>query len=161
MSAKLLISGPPNTGKTTLLKTLDPEKTLVIVRDGKRFPFAIPHKTILDFTDSEDLINQISDAIVAYVAKFDRNPETVVIDSVSKILLDIEARVLTRVKSFPYGVVNTEITKITEFLERDIASNCNLIMISHALLNTDSGSYDLVNAGGSWGKKGKHHCLAA
>lgn len=154
MPVKLLISGQPNTGKTTLLKTLDPARTLVISRDGKAFPFKLVNRSIKDFTDADDLINQISDAVVAYVEKFDKNPETIVVDSISKILLDIEARVLSRVKSFPYGVVNTEITKLTEFLEAEIAQNCNLILVSHAIFNTDTNNYELVNAGGSWGKKG-------
>jgi len=154
MPVKLLISGQPNTGKTTLLKTLDPARTLVISRDGKAFPFKLVNRSIKDFTDADDLINQISDAVVAYVDKFDKNPETIVVDSISKILLDIEARVLARVKSFPYGVVNTEISKLTEFLESEIAQNCNLILVSHAIFNTDTSSYELVNAGGSWGKKG-------
>ena len=151
---KILISGLPNTGKTTLLKTLNPETTLVISRDGKRFPFSIPKKTIDDFEDVSDLIAQISGAIAKFVEVYDRNPETIVIDSISKIFLDIEARVLARVKSFPYGVINTEISKLVEFLEHTIATNCNLVMVSHAMLNVDTNSYDLVNAGGSWGKKG-------
>ena len=154
MPIKMLLSGQPNTGKTTLLKSLDAENTLVISRDGKKFSFPIPHKTIQSFTDIDDLITQIEDAIVAYVDKFDKNPDTIVIDSISKILLDIEARVLTRIKSFPYGVINTEITKLTEFLEHQLAANCNLVMVSHTILNADTGNYELVNAGGSWGKKG-------
>lgn len=161
MHVKLLISGLPNTGKSTLLKDLDPEKTLVISRDGKRFPFPIPHRTIEDFEDVEDLITQITDAIETYVTKYDKNPEVIAIDSLSKILLDIEARILKKVKSFPYGVINTEITKLVEFLEHTIAANCHLVLISHALLNTETDSVELVNAGGSWGKKGKLICLAA
>lgn len=38
-------------------------------------------------------------------------PKTIAIDSISKILLDIEGYVLEQVKSFPYGKVNTEIKK--------------------------------------------------
>lgn len=143
-----------NTGKTTLLKSLDPKKTLVISRDGKKFPYAIPKKTIVDFVDIDDLIAQITEAIGAFNEKFGYFPETVAIDSISKIFLDIESRILARVKSFPYGEINKEISKLVEFLEHEIATNCNLVMVSHALLNADTGSFDLVNAGGSWGKKG-------
>lgn len=143
-----------NTGKTTLLKTLNPEKTLIISRDGKKFPYAIPKKTIVDFTDVDDLIGQIEEAVGAFHEKFGYFPETVGLDSISKIFLDIEAKILARVKSFPYGEINKEITKLVDFLEHTIATNCNLVMVSHALLNVDTGGYDLVNAGGSWGKKG-------
>lgn len=154
MKVKLLVSGLPNTGKSTLLKSLDPKNTLVISRDGKRFPFSIPHKSIEDFIDADDLITQIEGAVATYVEKYDAVPETVVIDSISKILLDIEARILKKVKSFPYGVINTEISKLMDFLEGTIAANCHLIMVSHAILNTETDSFELVNAGGSWGKKG-------
>ena len=151
---KILIAGQPNTGKTTLLKDLDPTTTLVISRDGKKFPYPIPHKHIKVFVDAEDLIAQIGQAIVGFKEKFGQPPTTVVLDSISKVLLDIEARILAKVKSFPYGVINTEITKVTDFLENQIAGNCNLIMVSHTLFDQDTNTYQLVNAGGSWGKKG-------
>lgn len=158
---KVLISGLPNVGKSTLIKDLDPAKTLLISRDGKKSPLKLPKKTIESFIDADDLISQITVAIQSYIEKNDKNPETIVIDSISKIFLDIESRILAKVKSFPYGVINIEIAKIMEFLEHQIAPMCNLIMISHAQLNVDTGAYELVNAGGSWGKKGKHICLAA
>lgn len=151
---KVLISGLPNVGKSTLLKDLNPETTLLIVRDGKKSPLKIPKKTIEDFTDVDDLISQITNAVSSYIEKYDKNPETIAIDSISKIFLDIEARILARVKSFPYGQINIEIAKFMEFLEHSIAPVCNLVMISHAQLNTETSSYELVNAGGSWGKKG-------
>lgn len=161
MSVKVLISGLPNVGKSTLIKDLDPTKTLLISRDGKKSPLPVPKKTIAEFVDVDDLINQIVEAVKAYVEKNNSNPETIVIDSISKVFLDIEAKILERVKSFPYGVINTEISKFMNFLEQQIAPACNLVMISHAQLNTDTNAYELVNAGGSWGKKGKQICLAA
>ena len=153
-TVKLLISGLPNTGKSTLIKDLDPKSTLLISRDGKKSPLKLPKKTIDDFADVDDLINQISSAIVSFKDKYDTYPTTVVIDSISKIFLDIESRILARIKSFPYGQVNIEISKFMEFLEHQISPNCNLVMISHAQLNTETNAYELVNAGGSWGKKG-------
>lgn len=151
---KVLISGLPNVGKSTLIKDLDPSKTLLISRDGKKSPLKLPKKTIEDFVDADDLIAQMIAAIQSYIEKTGKNPETIVIDSISKIFLDIESRILAKVKSFPYGVVNIEIAKIMEFLEHQIAPMCNLVMISHAQLNTETSAYELVNAGGSWGKKG-------
>lgn len=154
MAVKLLISGLPNVGKSTLVKDLDPSKTLLISRDGKKSPLKLPKKTIEDFTNVEDLISQIVAAIQSYIDKTGSNPETIVIDSISKIFLDIEAKILSTVKSFPYGVINVEISAFMGFLEHQIAPICNLVMISHAQLNTDTNAYELVNAGGSWGKKG-------
>ena len=154
MAVKLLISGLPNVGKSTLVKDLDPSKTLLLSRDGKKSPLKLPKKTIEDFTDVEDLINQMIAAIQSYIDKTGNNPETIVIDSISKIFLDIEAKILSKVKSFPYGVINVEISAFMNFLEHQIAPICNLVMISHAQFNTETNAYELVNAGGSWGKKG-------
>lgn len=154
MAVKVLISGLPNTGKSTLIKSLDPTKSLLISRDGKKSPLKLPKKTIEDFNDVDDLIAQITTAVQSYVEKFDANPETIVIDSISKIFLDIESRILARVKSFPYGQINIEISKFMEFIEHTLAPVCNIVMISHSQLNIDTNSYELVNAGGSWGKKG-------
>lgn len=152
MSAKILISGQPNSGKTSLLQSLT--DVLVISHDGKRYPFPQAHKNIPSFSSVEELITIIAQAVEAYKEKYKKFPKTVAIDSISKILLTIEGNILATVKSFPYGVINTEIKKLTDFLEQDLAPNVNLVMVSHTLFDQDTATYQLVNAGGSWGKKG-------
>ncbi len=149
---KLLVSGITNCGKTSLLKSL--ENVLVIARDGKKYPFEQPHVNVPDFTSIDTLIDLIVDKVAAYEEKFGKMPQTLAIDSISKILLDIEAYVLEQVKSYPYGKVNTEIKKLVDFIERDMAANFNVVLVSHALYNEDTNGYNLVNAGGSYGKKG-------
>lgn len=149
---KVLVSGLPAIGKTTLLETL--EDVLVIARDGKQYPFPQPHVNVPDFTSSDQLINIIVDKVGAYEEKMGKLPETIAIDSISKILLDIEGYVLEQVKSFPYGKVNTEIKKVVDFIERDLAPQFNVVLVSHALYSEDISGYALVNAGGSYGKKG-------
>lgn len=149
---KLLVSGITNCGKTSLLQSL--ENVLVIARDGKKYPFEQPHANVPDFTSVDEVIDLIIEKVSAYEKKFGAQPETIVIDSISKILLDIEAYVLDQVKSFPYGKVNTEIKKLVDFIEREMAPHFNIILVSHALFNEDTHGYNLVNAGGSYGKKG-------
>ncbi len=149
---KLLISGLPVMGKTTLLSTL--ENALVIARDGKQYPFPQAHVNVPDFTSAEQLIDIIVNKVGAYESKFGDQPEIVVIDSISKILQDIEGYCLEQVKSFPYGKVNTEIKKVVDFIERDLAAAFHVVLVSHALYNEDVGGFSLVNAGGSYGKKG-------
>ena len=149
---KLLISGLPNIGKTTVLQSLT--DVLVIARDGKKYPFPQPHVNVPDFETAAELISIITDKINAYETKFGKMPETIVIDSLSKILLDIEGNVLARIKSFPYGVITTEIKEIVDFIERDLADAFNIVLVSHAIYSEDTLGYSLVNAGGSWGKKG-------
>ena len=149
---KLLISALPAIGKTSLLQSLD--NVLVVARDGKKYPFPQAHVNVPDFTSADELIDIVSDKIGVYEKKVGDLPETIAIDSVSKIVLDIEGYCLERIKSFPYGVINTEIKKFVDFIERDLAPTCNIVMVSHALYNEDVSGYSLVNAGGSYGKKG-------
>lgn len=151
-NVKLLISSLPAVGKTTLLKDL--KDVLVIARDGKRYPFTQPHVNVPDFTNADQLINLIVEKVEAYENKMGEMPKTIAIDSISKILLDIEGYVLEQVKSFPYGKVNTEIKKVVDFIERDMAENFNVVLVSHALYDEEVTGYKLVNAGGSYGKKG-------
>jgi hypothetical protein len=151
-NSKLLIGGITNSGKTSVLQTL--EDVLVIARDGKQYPFPQAHVNVPDFTDIDQLINLVYEKVEAYEEKMGKQPKTIAIDSISKILLDIEGYVLEQVKSFPYGKVNTEIKKFVDFIERDMCPTFNVVLVSHALFNEDTNGYNLVNAGGSYGKKG-------
>lgn len=149
---KLLLSGVSNSGKTTLLQTLD--NVLVFCRDGKKYPFKQPHVNVPDFTNVSELLALFEEKINAYKERFGTYPETIVLDSFSKMVLDIEGNILSTVKSFPYGVINTEIKSLVDFVETQLSHVFNLVIISHALHDQDTDAYNLVNAGGSWGKKG-------
>lgn len=151
-NAKLLVSSLPNIGKTTLLQTLT--DALIVSRDGKKYPFEQPHVNVPDFTSVNQLIDIIIEKVQAYEERFDKQPTTIAVDSISKILLDIEAYTLEQVKSFPYGKVNTEIKQLVDFIEREMCPNFNVVLLSHAMYNEDVSGYSLVNAGGSYGKKG-------
>jgi len=150
--SKLLVTSLPNIGKTTLLQSLT--DVLVIARDGKKYPFPQAHVNVPDFTAADQLIDLIVEKIEAYNTKNGELPKTIAIDSVSKILLDIEGYCLEQVKSYPYAKVNTEIKKVVDFIERDLCPTFNVVLVSHAQYHEDSGGYALVNAGGSYGKKG-------
>ena len=151
-NVKMLVSGITNSGKTSLLQSL--EDVLVVARDGKKYPFPQAHVNVPDFTEAGQLIDLVYEKVEAYQEKVGDLPKTVAIDSISKILLDIEGYVLEQVKSFPYGKVNTQIKKVVDFIERDLAPQFNVVLVSHALYNEDTHGYNLVNAGGSYGKKG-------
>jgi hypothetical protein len=149
---KLLLSGLPNSGKTTLLQDL--EDVLVFARDGKKYPFPQPHVNVENFDSITEVLELFEQKIHVYKDAYNKYPETIVIDSISKFLLDIESNIVARIKSFPYGVVNTEIKMLMDFIETNLAPNFNIILISHAMHDVDTATYNLVNAGGSWGKKG-------
>lgn len=151
-NVKLLVSSLPNIGKTTLLSTL--EDTLVIARDGKIYPFPQPHVNVSDYSSVGTLIDTIVEAVEKYEQKMGNPPKIIAIDSISKILLDIEAYVLEQVKSYPYGKVNTEIKTLVDFIESEVCPNFDVVLLSHAMYNEDTIGYSLVNAGGAYGKKG-------
>ena len=151
-NVKLLVAALPSIGKTTLLQSL--EKVLVIARDGKQYPFEQPHVNVDDFTSAQQLIDLIVEKVEAYEEAIGELPEIIAIDSISKIFLDIEGYCLETIASFPYGKINTEIKKVVDFIERDLVPNFHVVLVSHAQYNEDTVGYTLVNAGGSYGKKG-------
>lgn len=153
MSVKLLISAEANSGKTTL--TRDLRDALVISHDGKRYPFPVPHVLVPSFDTIQDLINTVVGKVEAYNAKFGNYPSTVVFDSVSKIFETIHNNCNEKFKGFTiYSELDKEITQFTSFIENSlIASEMNVVLISHALYDADTAKYNLVGKG-SFAKRG-------
>ena len=150
--AKILISGLSNTGKTSLLQTLT--DVLVIANDGKKYPFKQPHRNIEVTNTAASIIGQIEEATESYHTKFGVYPKTIAVDSISKILLDIQNHYLSTVSSFPYGPIGKDISHLMAYFENELVKNgCNVIFVSHAEKD-DDGQYKLVTAGGASGKRG-------
>lgn len=147
MSIKLLIAAESNTGKTTLTKNL--KDALVVSHDGKQFPYPIPHVMIETFQSSAELIATVNEKIIAYKNKFDTYPKTVVFDSVSKIfdtLMDVCNAKHTGFKV--YSELNREIHEFTDYVQNTlIASDINVILISHAIYDGETGRYNLIGKG--------------
>jgi len=153
MSVKLLISAEANSGKTTITKDL--ENSLVISHDGKRYPFPVPHVMIPTFDSIGELVATVVEKIEAYKTKFGDYPETMVFDSVSKIFDTIHANCNEKFKGFViYSELDKEIVAFTSFIENSlIASGMNVVLISHALYDTETAKYNLVGKG-SFAKRG-------
>jgi len=149
MSVKLLISGVSNSGKTTLTKDLDPTNSLIISHDGKNYPYPLPHVNITTFGTSNELLAIITDKIQAFKEKLGHYPATIVIDSVSKIfdtLLDSMNNKHTGFKI--YSELNKEIHILTDYIQNQlIASEMNVVLISHAIYDADTTNYNLVGKG--------------
>lgn len=147
MSVKLLISAEANSGKTTLTRNL--ENSLVVSHDGKRYPFPVPHVMVPTFDNIKELIDLTVSKIEAYKEKFGEYPKTVVFDSVSKIFDTIMANCNEKYKGFViYTELNKEITAFTSFIENSlVASDMNVVLISHALYDADTAKYSLVGKG--------------
>ena len=153
MSVKLLISAESNSGKTTLTKSL--KDALVVSHDGKKYPFPVPHVMVDDFESIPELVKLINDKIVAYKAKFNAYPKTVVFDSVSKIFETLLNNCNEKYKGFTiYSELDKEIHVLTDYIQNTlIASDMNVILISHALYDVDTAKYNLVGKG-SFAKRG-------
>ena len=147
MSVKLLISAEANSGKTTLTKTL--KDALVVSHDGKKFPFAVPHVMVDSFQTTNDLIALINDKIVAYKEKFGTYPKTIVFDSVSKIFDTILDACNKKYTGFNiYSNLSNEVNALTAYIQNTlIASDMNVILISHAIYDQDTAKYNLVGKG--------------
>lgn len=147
MSVKLLISAEANSGKTTLTKTLT--EALVISHDGKKYPFAVPHVMIPTFDTASQLIATINEKIIAYHDKFHKYPRTVVFDSVSKIMDTMLDNCSTKFTGFKvYSELNSQIHELTEYIQNTlIASDMNVVVISHAIYDQDTTKYNLVGKG--------------
>jgi len=150
--AKILISGLPNTGKTSLLRTL--KDVLVIADDGKQYPFPQPHRNVEAVNTAAEFINIVEESLTSYEEKYGQMPATIAIDSISKVLLDIETHYISTISSFPYGQIGKDIMQIMAYIENDLVKNgCNVVFVSHAMKDED-GYFKLVTAGGSSGKRG-------
>ena len=148
MSVKLLISAESNSGKTTLTKTL--KDALVVSHDGKKYPFAVPHIMVDTFDSTASLIALINEKILAYKEKFKVYPKTVVFDSVSKIFDTILNNCSSKHTGFKiYSELDAEITMLTSYIQTTlIASNMNVVFISHAIWDQDTAKFNLVGKGG-------------
>lgn len=153
MSVKLLISAEANSGKTTLTKNL--ENSLVVSHDGKRYPFPVPHVMVPSFDSIQQLIDLTIEKIEAFKEKFGQYPSTIVFDSVSKIFDTILANCNEKYKGFTiYSELDKEVVAFTSFIENSlVASEMNVILISHALYDADTAKYNLVGKG-SFAKRG-------
>lgn len=149
MSVKILISGESNSGKTTLTKSLDPNTTLVISHDGKNFPFPIPHVNVDTFDTASELTSIITEKVEAFKTKLGHYPSTVVIDSVSKVFDTLMDSMQTKYTGFNvYSNLNKEIYIFTDYIQNTlIASEFNVVLISHAIYDADTTNYNLVGKG--------------
>lgn len=147
MSVKLLVAAESNSGKTTLTKTL--KDALVISHDGKKFPFPIPHVNVPEFESTAELITLINEKIVAYKDKVGEYPSTIVFDSVSKIFDTLMDVCNSKHSGFKiYSELNKEIHAFTEYVENTlIASDMNVVLISHAILDSETSRYNLIGKG--------------
>ena len=160
MSAKVLIAGLANTGKTSLLKPL--QDVLVISRDGKPFPLELPHVNVPDYTNDkgrnifniDNLLDLVSEKLETYKEKFKEYPKTVVFDSVSRIFTDIETSCSNRFSGYDiWSNVNKEINEFLRAINELQENDFNIILIAHAVFDVDAKKF-IETCKGSFAKTG-------
>lgn len=152
--AKILINGKSGTGKTNLLRTL--KNAFVISRDGKQFSLPMPHMTIPSYINMDTVINGgtvnnaegeaeqvegILDKLEKYHEKFGSYPETIVIDSVSKLMQDaIDTSNLNYTNFDIHSNIAKEIAILTTFIQEDLVANgVNVVLVNHVMDNEKNG----------------------
>ena len=152
MPAKCLITGMPNTGKTTLLKTL--KNVLVISRDGKPFSLELPHVNVNEYTNMNNFLALVSDKLEAYNKRFGTYPETIAFDSVSRIFTDVETSCSKRFNGYEvWANVNKEIQTFLEAINNMQENGFNIVLIAHAVWDENAKKY-IETCKGSFAKIG-------
>ena len=152
MPAKCLITGMPNTGKTTLLKTL--KNALVISRDGKPFSLELPHVNVNEYTNMNNFLALVSDKLEAYNKRFGTYPETIAFDSVSRIFTDVETSCSKRFNGYEvWANVNKEIQTFLEAINSMQENGFNIVLIAHAVWDENAKKY-IETCKGSFAKIG-------
>jgi len=153
MAAKILINGKAGVGKSTLIKDLT--NAFVVSRDGKAFPFRMPHMMIpayYDMTtiihggtikteDGEEYIEGVMDKLEKYNEKFGSYPNTIVIDSVSKLIQDAIDYANLHFEGFDvHSTINKEVAILTAFIQEELVANgVNVVLVNHVMENDKKG----------------------
>lgn len=146
MSAKILIYGEPNTGKTSLLATL--RNAFIISRDGKQFPFAMPHTNIGNWGNTavpiEDFIGKIHEKLQMYKTKEGVLPETVVLDSISTVIFELSDICSNTYTNWDiYTEITKQVNTLTKYFEElHYNNNMNLVILSHIAWDGKLGVYE-------------------
>ena len=151
-AAKVLITGLPNTGKTTLLKGL--KNALVVSRDGKPFSLELPHFNMEEYDNINKLIDTLVAKLEAYEKKMGKSPDTIVFDSVSRIFTDIETYCSKRFHGFDvWSNLNKDINVFLDSINGLQEAGYNIVLIAHAVWDENAKKY-IETCKGSFAKTG-------
>ena len=152
MPAKVLITGMSNAGKTSLLKPL--KNAFVVSRDGKPFSLPLTHVNVSEYSSMDELLNLVQEKLEAYENKFNKSPDTIVFDSVSRIFTDIEAYCTRKYNGFEvWSNVNKEVNKFVEAINSLQEAGYNIVLIAHAVWDENAKRY-IETCKGSFAKTG-------
>jgi hypothetical protein len=164
-SAKILVNSESGVGKTSLLRTLDPTKTLVISRDSKAFSLPMPHMLVEEYYDMNlflyggeitqegevVVVEGVTNKMEAFNDKMGHYPETVVFDTVSQLTMDVINKSLKtpNVYGSQGAEVNKELGVFVDFLHEYLELNdINIILLNHVMKDKSDEATEYVSFGG-------------
>lgn len=152
---KLLVLGTAGSGKTTLLKTL--KDALVFSYDNKDFPIksdSIVHRNIHQkvhggvLTTGDDFVNRLDSLLTAYIAKKNKPPKTLVIDSISTVVGAINTYCNDKFDGFKqWSEYIKNIQTINNILTTLTTKGINVILVSHAQYNVQNDKWEDTTKG--------------
>lgn len=152
MAAKVLITGISNSGKSTLCKTL--KNAFIISYDGKPCQLPMAHVNVAEFSSIDELMALVDEKIGAFTEKFKKKPDTIVFDSVSRILTRIEEYCTKKYSGFDiWRQVNNEINALNSNLGAIQEAGFNLVLITHVVFDPETKRF-AETAKGSFAKIG-------
>lgn len=150
---KLLIAGFENTGKSTTASKI--EDALVINFDRKTYGFAVPHVNITEYTGIDDLISTINEKLGAYQERYNKLPQTVVLDTVTQFYTTLQAYNENNFKGFDVHKNNNKDTlNLNAYIEDTlIANDINVVIVAHTVFDQETARH-IIPATGQFGKAG-------
>ena len=154
-AVKLLISGQESSGKSTLTSQID--DSMVIVVDGKSYPFNKPHYRIDEYNGIADFKNILITKIKAYKAKYDELPKVIVIDTITKMYENMYIWSQENFKGFDiFNAINKDTLYLNKVIESTlIKKGIDVVIVAHATYDESTGRYVIPAKGefkntGSW-----------
>ncbi len=164
MAAKILVNSESGVGKTTLLRTLDPEKTLVISRDSKAFSLSMPYMLVEEFYDMNTflfggeitregevvVIEGVVDKMETFNTKLGEYPRTIVFDTVSQLTMDVINKALKtpNVYGSQGAEINRELGIFVDFLHEYLELNdINIILLNHVIKDKSDEATEYIAFG--------------
>jgi len=144
---KLLISGLANSGKSTLTSKIN--NAMVVVCDGKAYPFKVPHYRVDSWDGIVDFKNTLVSKVKAYKEKTGSLPETIVIDTVTKLYEQIYIWCEDNFRGFDkFNNLVKETLALNSVVENVLlAKGINVVIVAHAVYNSETNSYEIPAKG--------------
>jgi len=153
MSVKLLISGVERSGKSTLTSQI--VDALVISFDTKAYPFSVPHVNVEKYQGLGQLLQLINEKVGLYKEKYDRFPNTIVLDTVTALYTMINHYASDRFSGYDiHSTINKDTLGFNDYIENTLIKNgVNVVIVAHTIYDADTSRY-IIPASGAFAKSG-------